>query len=241
MMPQRRACVGGLLLVSLALTGMQILYVRQARREQAARALCAAVESNNGPGVLLLLRRGADPNAPYRPAPRRAHVLGTLRAAFLPEPTTPRRAAPETLLDAAATGRRYLALWALLRRGADPNAEDEGGRTPLMKMVGANRLGDPVAVRILVDGGADINRKNRHGMTALMWAVWDMENSAGTSIRNVETLLDCGADINARDGKNNSALTGALRRVKLLGAAEENRVVFFLAEHGADDAASGGS
>jgi ankyrin repeat protein len=50
----------------------------------------------------------------------------------------------------------------LLEEGADPNAVDRGGVTPLHRAV-RNRCAD--AVRALLDGGADPRRKNNSGST----------------------------------------------------------------------------
>ena len=56
----------------------------------------------------------------------------------------------------------------------------------------AARTGNPRAVRVLIDRGADVNAGIRLGETALMWAA--SENHA-----DVVTLLRAhGADVNAR-------------------------------------------
>jgi len=50
----------------------------------------------------------------------------------------------------------------LLEAGADPDAADAGGTTPLLRAV-RNRCA--AAVRALLDGGADARRANKHGST----------------------------------------------------------------------------
>jgi hypothetical protein len=55
----------------------------------------------------------------------------------------------------------------LIAAGADPNAPDEGGATPLHKAV---RTRCAAAVKALIDGGADPRCKNKSGSTALRLA-----------------------------------------------------------------------
>lgn len=56
------------------------------------------------------------------------------------------------------------ALRLLLRKGADANAADEGGWTPLMLAVRGGRLG---AVQALLEAGADAAATNAAGATAV--------------------------------------------------------------------------
>lgn len=84
----------------------------------------------------------------------------------------------------------------LVRHGADVNATDEIGETPLMRAVRTNNL--PVA-RILLEHDADVNAHNRYGGTALMGAVRNKNM--------VELLLSAGADINAKTLNNQTAFT----------------------------------
>ena len=59
----------------------------------------------------------------------------------------------------------------LLKAGADPNicGNDEIGITPLS--VAASTKDDHLeVVRLLVEGGADVNAKDKKGMTPLDWA-----------------------------------------------------------------------
>lgn len=52
----------------------------------------------------------------------------------------------------------------LLRKGADPNARDESGWTPLMLAVRSSRQ---AAVEALLEGGADAAAQNAAGTTAV--------------------------------------------------------------------------
>src|SRR5207249_11953572 len=79
------------------------------------------------------------------------------------------------------------AVKALLRRGAQVNAKDADGATPLMH---AAIYGDPGLMKVLLDKGADPNARNKVGATALLWSVHD--------VRKVRLLAGKGANVNAR-------------------------------------------
>jgi ankyrin repeat protein len=92
-------------------------------------------------------------------------------------------------------------LKALLDQGSAPNGSapkgnadtaDDRGITPLMY---AAEIGSLDAMRLLIDRGADVNRQNAFGSTALMWSVADPAK--------VRLLLDHGAQVNlaARSGR----------------------------------------
>ena len=57
----------------------------------------------------------------------------------------------------------------LVERGADPNAVDANGTTPLHRAV-RNRCA--AAVEVLLDAGADPQATNRRGSTAIQLAGW---------------------------------------------------------------------
>ena len=154
----------------------------------------------------------------------------------------------------------------LLKRGADPNIERENGETPLMtaarlgqgdlmkvlldagadpnareKRFGQTTLmwagGNPEAVRLLLDHGADVHAETRSwdvkytiyiptsftlGKTGIPWN-WDGEyaskrggqNAAFFAARkrdlaSVRTLLDAGIDVNAKAADGTSLLLAAL-------------------------------
>lgn len=74
-----------------------------------------------------------------------------------------------------------------LEAGADPNARNEFGSTPLHFTWGEDT--DPEITRALIEGGADVNAVNDDGETPLHEAAWGSENPV-----IVELLLDAGAD-----------------------------------------------
>ena len=87
---------------------------------------------------------------------------------------------------------------AALNNGADANAADEVGITPLM-MAAYFRHDD--CVSLLISKGADVNAKQHGGWTPLMWAA-----RAG-NIVGVKILLSKGADATARDVGGKTALS----------------------------------
>ncbi len=118
------------------------------------------------------------------------------------------------LMMAAGTGTRE-AMQILLAAGADANASDTSGVTPLMLSVRDN-----AKVRLLLSAGARANEKSRQGQTALLIAA----ANAG-SIETVRLLVEKGADAKA---------IGAAGRTGLIAAAGANdlEVVRFFLEQG---------
>ena len=86
-----------------------------------------------------------------------------------------------------------------LASGANINAQDADGTTPLMHAV-VNAGAD--CVKLLLDKGADPNLSNKAGATALMWAVNDL--------KKVQLLLAKGANVNAVSKDEKSPLRLAL-------------------------------
>ena len=121
-------------------------------------------------------------------------------------------------IEAAQTGNT-LATLDLLKKGLDVNArDDQDGRTILMHAVWFGQLD---VMRILIDKGADINAKNKKGVTALILAT-DKGNA-----ELVRFLLDNGADVNAKDSLGYTAL------IKAAGRGLEN-IMSILLSKGAD-------
>jgi ankyrin repeat protein len=117
-----------------------------------------------------------------------------------------RRSPPTTLFDAIPRSHSHAPtgvadIRRLLDAGADPNAKDEYGQTPLILAAWA---GDLPSVRELLRRGAHANARNRNGDTALIVA------AAGTRIEVAKALLAAGADPDARNKQGKTALSVAL-------------------------------
>lgn len=88
-----------------------------------------------------------------------------------------------------------------LRAGADPDARDEDGRTPLVSAVLGNSVG---LVGLLLEAGADVNARDSRGFSALHFAA---EEQLPEMAR---LLLSKGADPNARDEDGTTPLGRAV-------------------------------
>jgi ankyrin repeat protein len=86
-------------------------------------------------------------------------------------------------------------LSALAGEGADVNAKDGHGETPLMY---AAFVGSLDAMKFLIEKGADVNAQNSFGSTALIWSA--------TDLAKVRLLTDHGANVNLASKKGRTAL-----------------------------------
>lgn len=105
---------------------------------------------------------------------------------------------------------------AAVAAGADVNAKDAEGSTPLMY---AALYSNVDCMRLLLDNGAVPNAANDLGATALLWT--------GARLEKVTLLVERGAEVNARSKLGKTALLIAA------GRADAGPVVKYLLEHGA--------
>lgn len=125
------------------------------------------------------------------------------------------------LHEAASEGDAAL-VSRLIKDGADVNARNKEGLTPLMMAAGR---GNVKIAALLLNKGADVNAKleleNYRGLTALMFAIFDGHAEA------VKLLIERGADVNAKYDGRWSALTIAT-------ATDRHAIADLLVKKGAD-------
>lgn len=107
-----------------------------------------------------------------------------------------------TMLHSAAFGTDAEYVRMMIEEGADPNARDQAGMTPL------ELTRDGGVARALIAGGADPEVRDEQGRTVLhrnafapTQPSYDYSNPG-----MVTALLDGGADVNARDNKGQTPL-----------------------------------
>jgi ankyrin repeat protein len=122
----------------------------------------------------------------------------------------------QTALMYAAHFGQISVVQALLNAGADPNIlsdSDDGlgeGMTALMQVAGSFFAGNRhEIVKLLVQGGADMNIQGAGGKTALMYAA----NNGSGYMESVKTLVNLGANLDIRDNDGNTLLM----QVELVG------------------------
>ncbi len=125
------------------------------------------------------------------------------------------RYAGRTLLHAASGYGDAAIVGLLLRLGLDPNAHDGGGHTPLYCL--GNECAVPGAggiVRILTGGGADVNAADGVKRCTPLHMAARRGNA-----EIAEALIECGADLEARDSLGDTPLRRAVNCNKIGVAA----------------------
>lgn|ERR1017187_1765324 len=119
----------------------------------------------------------------------------------------------KALHDAAWQGNA-VSINTFLQRGANVNAVDNDGYTPLMTAVFSQDtvpLWDGCCGSVTLQAYPSMNVKNKSGETALMIAAGYKGSSVSCkAIRPVQLLLDAGADVNLRDNRGETALQHAI-------------------------------
>lgn len=89
----------------------------------------------------------------------------------------------------------------MIKMGADVNATDDSGNTPLIWCL--RNGGHSSTISILLKNGANVNAANNEGKTALLWAIQD------DSLEDAELLLKAGADPLHKNNKGMNAVQKA--------------------------------
>jgi ankyrin repeat protein len=91
-----------------------------------------------------------------------------------------------------------------LAKSADPNALDASGKAAI---VYAASRGFARVVARLIDAGVNVNRKYKHGLTALMWAAGYADGAGIDDIKDVLALLIVrGAELDEHDDRGKTAV-----------------------------------
>ena len=167
--------------------------------------------------IVVLLEAGADPNArddtgytALQLAPADSiSLMTTLLEAHAGRIVRDLNARADwfgyTALHAAARANNLELIAALIEAGADVDAIDNDGHTPLLLAAGARRgrgakvpppTYHPEAIAALAAAGADLETRDRYGQTALLLAT----NLGDTAM--IAMLLEAGADLEVRDELN---------------------------------------
>ena len=156
----------------------------EARGSQNLTPLQVACLNGNDAAARILLELGANPNVSFDTAGGRPVELK--RAPEAPSSSLfdvkilgaegrmvgyRLRADGKTPLHWAAATRNLKLMQLLLKHGADPNATDRDGLTPLLCAISLESGADLIAIQLLLDAGADPHLVSKDGMSLLQHAL----------------------------------------------------------------------
>ena len=172
--------------------------------------LFTAVRGNHYQLIELLVRRGADltPRNAYgqcllncidtfntRKGIKSLEIL--LKNGLPPDAQFGLEAQGGTLMEQAVRYGHTEIMITLLNHGSDINYQGFLGRTPLMQ-----GIGDENTYRLLVANGADLNRQDNHGLTALMHALTAAD---GDAVKFILKYSDQSFDLNLKNQAGETA------------------------------------
>jgi ankyrin repeat protein len=138
--------------------------------DEGSTALMIAAALGRDELALLLLKAGADTKATNKRGETALDIArrsGPPASAILAALQAEDKAAMEKALIRAIRSNSTGDVTSLIERGANVNAKDEEGATPLMIAAGMGRV---EMVKLLLSKGADVNARDNSGVTALGWA-----------------------------------------------------------------------
>jgi len=187
-MRKRRPSGITLLLLAALVGGLGWTVYTPIRQERLNRALIAAIKQNDTKQTLSLLAEGANPNVRDEPPQHLSLwrlLLDTLRGKR-PAPST----APTALLLACSwyPHDNPLLVKALLDRGAQIEAKENDGATPLLIAVILNKV---QVSRLLIARGANVNVIDRSGESSPLREAVSNDNKVLARM-----LINKGADVN---------------------------------------------
>jgi ankyrin repeat protein len=104
------------------------------------------------------------------------------------------------------------------------------GARPVFRRLSFNQDGGADAceiVRMLIEHGFDINKRDDWGRTPLMWA------AERAPLETVQFLIDSGADVHIVSGKNMNSVSSNETALQLAKRAKRRDVVSLLVRYGA--------
>ena len=148
--------------------------------------------------IAAVLLVGCGESQQSTPSPE-AKAVEPVAEATQPEPPTAK--APDISIWVAAKAGEIEAVKQHLAAGADVDAKDKYGRTPLHLSPAS---GHKEIAELLIARGADVNAKNKYGLTPLHFA-------AGYGRKEtVELLIAEGADVNAQHDDGGTPIDWAI-------------------------------